>query len=554
MWEINSDKPFFNLVHTTFLQIITGEANFVVKNNLLDACLLVRQTVVALRNLSESSGDPSIEQTYQMAMILDESLTTLIPTVHLRREWRTLLHCTDKGRASGTHDFLKADNFRERKERGEDMYKTLITIFLVEIASFTCSQIELSTSLTYVYLSSETITPPKFPLLPGLVFHGEELFGTIKCTHRGKRQIGLLLAGIGVVASLYMTGKNAVKLRAIHRESDKARGERKHLAEAVTANFHRTEELRDRIQEVVDSTATSLDHINQRQTATEMYLLAQQAFNHMDRVVRSARRGEFEPTSLRESDFIEAIGRMREDADKKGMILNLEDGEELSQMAVLKTSYQIYEDGTFVAVTHIPMTNLNMQMSLYKVTSLPVKTDSGWFGVESKYQYIAVSKSRSSWYAPLTEMMYRACVGFGHGLSCRVPYYYTDSEIVEGESDGRCMFALYSGRSRDIMKACRIGRRVLDEVAVHLELRRYAIFTGERKRELILQCPGKEDRTMPAAEVHHVTLNSSCSATTGSIVIPGFESIDEEVEVNFAYQQLDVLTRLANETKETLNR
>ena len=63
------------------------------------------------------------------------------------------------------------------------------------------------------------------------------------------------------------------------------------------------------------------------------------------------------------------------------------------------------EEGSVVAVLHLPLVENGVSLRLYRFTGLPVHTSDGWFGITSDKTYLAVSTGPAgNYFAAFTQV------------------------------------------------------------------------------------------------------------------------------------------------------
>ena len=63
------------------------------------------------------------------------------------------------------------------------------------------------------------------------------------------------------------------------------------------------------------------------------------------------------------------------------------------------------EEGSVVAVLHLPLVENGVSLRLFRFTGLPVHTSDGWFGVKTEKTYLAVSSGPAgNYFAAFTQV------------------------------------------------------------------------------------------------------------------------------------------------------
>jgi hypothetical protein len=321
-------------------------------------------------------------------------------------------------------------------------------------------------------------------LPPPSLFYTDKSQGFIadRVLSRTKRFLGLLgaaaAAGFGFLASTIISAYTVNDLSAI-RHATNVQADRLNL---VT---HSIQELDTQvghnlqaIDRLADQMASNFAEENIFDLASAVTTQVAVACNHMQTTVNALQ-------DKRADSSLFPIARTRralQDVKERSALLGLTPiTERAIDLAQLPASHVSDLSGRIVVFIHVPLSSDRFQMTLYKLSSLPMQTENGWFNLALEQQYLSVTQHPTSTFYSMNENEFQKCIQTEDQYICpHVHALMKPDASTTGASEPRCLHALFSRDNNGILEHCEmkpVGNR---EEIVQLGEHEFGFYTAKK--------------------------------------------------------------------------
>jgi hypothetical protein len=329
---------------------------------------------------------------------------------------------------------------------------------------------------------------------------------------RDKRFIfAAIAATIGFVASSVLSAYSTVDLTDIK--------------DALTGSEERTNLIVEGIKELDTQIGFNLDQIVNlqkesltRQKEEDLYdmvsnLVAQISINceHLQRIINSLMQGEVDATLFTHDAMTRALISLKDKAEVMGYHPVIKSAKHIVE---LKASYAVGDKGEIVAFVHVPLTTERFDMAIYEVTTLPIKTEAGYFKVKTDKKFLAVSQHPSTTFFAMTPLEMMNCKRINGIFLCEHRYTILkqDSQLT-GLNEDRCLFALFTSDTISTRTYCSMVAVKETEEVTQLSKSTFAVFANT-KTQIRVACHDREKEYKHFTGTITVRLASGCAAET----------------------------------------
>lgn len=235
------------------------------------------------------------------------------------------------------------------------------------------------------------------------------------------------------------------------------------LAAAVETSHTQIGLLMGSVTNLKDAIVKNQLQTSRHQAVSDLTIQTGLAVNHAATCVQAIVQGHLEPSSLPANASKSAINHLVKQAARHRLIPVVTRPQDLSLMPV---SFIATELGTLTAFIHIPLTSPKYDMNLYRLTSLPISTNNGFFRIDVSNVYLAVNLHPSNTFFTLSDSDFDKCKRINDQFVCGHMYKLLKADETEaGPNEDRCIFSLFTNSGSTISKYCPMIEAV-DQAAV----------------------------------------------------------------------------------------
>ena len=290
--------------------------------------------------------------------------------------------------------------------------------------------------------------------------------------HRQRRQLVAIGAAIGFGMSIY----NLIQIQSIKAEVAKASEERQLIAHAVS-------ELSTRTNKIATALGKLQEKVMQGHTLTEMTELGtallsnlQDLESHLTSVVNQAMMQRVDVSLVNEEAWRSEVRQLAWRADHQTLELALL---EPADIVRLEASVSLSAEGTLEFIIPIPLFSRRLEMTLWQLQQLPIKTREGWMQVATSTTYLATTRSPSSIFFTMTPDEVARCYPVGGANLCPpAERTYKENRKLTGLHEARCLFSLFRKWEEDTKRHCSLTFVQQEEDAMRIAARRWVLFNS----------------------------------------------------------------------------
>lgn len=290
------------------------------------------------------------------------------------------------------------------------------------------------------------------------------------------------------------------------------------LVSAVKSMHSQMGVMLDAIRKIQDDIV--LKHYEQDLYDAISSLVTQQglAVNHALTAVNSIIHGEIDPSLLPAHTLDIAVQELTLLAAAQNLYPVITKPQEIAE---LPASYTVTKDGVLTAYIHVPLSSARFDMTLHRLTSLPIATNNGYFKVDIEEKYLAVTHQPTNVFFSLSEADFRQCKIMEGNYVC--PHTYDMFKPTAGFdeiSEPRCLMALYERSDSDIRQFCPAAEATQQAAVTEIDDYTFALFSVKQDQVIITCAAEKGERTTYTGTLN-VHIKPGCNAeTNGRYITP----------------------------------
>ena len=311
------------------------------------------------------------------------------------------------------------------------------------------------------------------------------------------------LAG-GVVSEIWGKHEDRSKLKALAAEQDRLM----HIADELDARSAVDErhlrELGDLVEHQAHMEALRTELVSAAIAALGSFALVRREIAHFSNVLSAAlQHGRPSPRLFAPGALSDQLGQLRRQVEEQGLRLDLAAEQEIWECPM---SYGTFSSRVLRMVIHVPVTKNVEPFRLLQFVPVPWKIqNSNAFGVAEcpeGRETIAVDTHGNQYYdVQITGLV---------GSSTRPGYWRTSSPIiVRRDSQTSCLWSIFRGRSRAILKACNLHTPPEEISFFPTGAYEFLVFTAKEQR-LDIWCDGRRVESVRFAGVRQLDLKAGC--------------------------------------------
>lgn len=385
---------------------------------------------------------------------------------------------------------------------------------------------------------------------------GQVANATVGLHQPGKRFVGALLmglAGIGIAGAAAMGAFTTAQLSHLQDQVETTNQRVNDVTHAVVQLDNIVKQHEKAMNKMHSQFLDSYRDMIFFEDLTALALHNVITVQHLSDVIAAAKQGTAHPTLFTAVGLHQAIGNLTLRTSDLALEPITTNPAEVTQMP---TSYLYDKRSKDIKVfLHLPLTNDRHTMHIHAITSMPFKTETGYFQITPEQKYIATSTQAYGGFFAMSDLEFSKCVKLNSQYVC--PHQRTlmrATNTVSGINGARCLHAALKDDENGIKEHCEVREVENIETVEAISNTEFVIFSSSATI-LKLRCTSGERSTQAHQGLAHVSIRPGCSVETYAHYVWPELSIDVEIpEAKSPFQITSVIKAFGKLSNGTLER